>query len=208
MNLTKLLKSTVNTLSKNEISFALAGGLASSIYRKDARLTNDLDIAILIADKSTKDHVLFAQQLIQELNFKDTVIREANLKGGPLFEMKKKTSTPMIIVGRNKDLYSIGLDILLPTLPWVKDAILRSKNNIIDFGICSTPTITVEDLIISKLYAHSLSSTREKDIDDLRSIFEAKHELELDYLVAKMKEHKLMMPKSLKESAPKILNKI
>lgn len=208
MTLTELLKKTTEVLNDSEIQFALAGGLASSIYRKEARLTNDLDIAILLSDKNNKEHIIFGEEILSKFNLTPHLIGEADLRGGPLFEIKRKSSKTMILVGRNKDLNSIGLDFLLPTLPWVKDAVPRAKNNIIDFGVCRTPTITVEDLIISKLYSYSLSSKREKDIDDLRSIFEAGHELELDYLVCKMREHGIKVPKSLRDVAPKVLVKI
>lgn len=208
MTLSELLKAVTSVLTDTDIQFALAGGLASSIYRQDTRLTNDLDIAILLDQKNNQEHVTFSEELISQFNLSPHVVREANLRGGPLFAIKRKSSIPMIVVGRNKGSNTIGLDLLLPTLPWVKDAVLRSRNNVIDFGICKTPCITVEDLIISKFFSHSISPSREKDLDDLRSIFEAKHELELDYLVAKMKEYRLSVPKTLREVAPKAINKI
>lgn len=208
MTLSELLKTVTSVLTDAEIQFALAGGLASSIYRQDARLTNDLDIAILLDQKNNQEHVTFSEELIKQFNLSPHVVREANLRGGPLFAIKRKSSVPMIVVGRNKDSNTIGLDLLLPTLPWIRDAVLRAMNNIIDFGICKSPCITVEDLIISKFFSYSISPSREKDIDDLRSIFQAKHELELDYLVAKMKEYGLSLPRILRDVAPKTIDKI
>lgn len=71
------------------------------------------------------------------------------------------------------------------------------------------PTIRVEDLILSKLYAISMRR-RAKDVDDLENIFETikADNLDLAFLCARMEELKLIIPLELEKLAPKAIRQL
>ena len=50
MSLLRRLQEAVRQLEKDQIPFALAGGLVASLYRKEPRATADIDFAILTVD--------------------------------------------------------------------------------------------------------------------------------------------------------------
>ena len=205
MTLKEFLQAVVRELEQKKIKYCLVGGLAASGYRKEERLTKDLDFII----KSDNDEILVAKEILKLFGLSSKIIRKADLDGGPLFAIKRKNTEPRIVTGRNSENNrAIGLDFLLPTFSWFNNAIERGQFNKIDFGFLKIPTITVEDLILAKLDAINTSSKREKDIDDIRSIFEAKHELDLAYLVSQMKSLKLFFPENLKDDIPSSLLKI
>jgi hypothetical protein len=178
--------------------------MAASIYRTEERTTKDLDF-LLFAEPRTEQ---VAKEIITSFGLNPRIATEADLAGGPLFAIKRKSTPANIIVGTNsKDPRAIGLDFILPKIPWAKDAIERAQHNCIDFGFAKIPTMTVEDLIVAKLYAMSPGKQREKDVDDVRSIFSAGHQMDLAYLRGKIKEHSLWIPPALKEDLPKVLLK-
>jgi hypothetical protein len=98
-----------------------------------------------------------------------------------------------------------GLDILLPAIPWVPDAVRRAQNNRIDYGFGATPTITIEDVIVAKLAALRAFPSRWKDLDDLTSIFSTRSELDLVYLTGQMRRFDLVLPEALRGAAPDLL---
>ena len=106
-----------------------------------------------------------------------------------------------IVVGRMpRAPIALGLDLILPEMPWVKDAVEHAQGNLTDFGIGqSIPALTREDLIISKLHSYQDKKTRYKDLDDLKEIFSSGTDLDLDYLTSKMEELKLSIPDPLRE---------
>lgn len=61
---------------------------------------------------------------------------------------------------------------------------------------------TPEDLIIAKCYALSGSPDRFQDLDDIREIFCAVTDLDLEYLSRKLNQFSLIIPKILKPSLP------
>ena len=200
MNLKEFFKQVVALLKKERVRFALAGGLVSSIYRAEERLTKDLDFVIL----SVSDTEKTAIRIIRSLKLEPTLIRKADLEGGPLFAIKRGRSKPYIVAGRGgKD--SIGLDFILPAMPWFEPALTRAEQNNIDFGFDKVPCLTVEDLIVAKFFALKNDQTRFNDLDDLKSIFLAGHELDLPYLSGQMRKFELTVPKPLKNMAPKAL---
>ena len=85
------------------------------------------------------------------------------------------------------------MDILLPEMPWVESALRRGQANQVDFGFGAVPTLTLEDAVLSKLYA--LNRLRAKDLDDLQSIFEADHEVDVPYLAGQMRRIGIVIPR-------------
>lgn len=109
--------------------------------------------------------------------------------------MNKKSQPTVIIVGRDKTNKSkLGVDFVLPSFFWVKDAVERAQKNILSYNKISVPTVTIEDLIISKL-----SAGRRKDLDDIEMIILAGHKIDLIYLTTKISKWKLVVPKDIKQ---------
>ena len=202
MNLEQTLELVVGILNERGLSYALAGGLAASLYRDELRVTQDIDI-VLISDGNTLE---LAESLLKELKLKPRLARKADLEGGPLFAIKRNNTPPLIVAGRDPQKKEIiGVDFILPAMPWANAAVERAKSNQIDFGFGKVPTISVEDLIVAKLWAICGSKKREKDVDDLRSIFSVGHELDCSYIVGHMQEHLLRIPESLEGDVPEVL---
>lgn len=206
MELKKFFNDVIRVLRRGRLRYAVAGGLIASVYRETERLTKDLDFLILATSHTQKK----AEQIIAGFGLQPTVIRKADLEGGPMFAIKRKTSTPWMVCGRAKaDPKRIGLDFILPEMPWFTGALERAEKNCIDFGIgLPVPALTVEDVILTKLFALKNKPQRFQDLDDLQSIFAANADLELAYLINAMKESDLRLPKELKSAAPKELVKL
>lgn len=201
MDIVSLLKKVITYLKTSQVRFALAGGLVTSVYRKERRDTADLDFLILAEDPQKK-----AEEIIKYFGMNPGIARKADLEGGPPWLIKKKTSPVWMVVGRDfKDKDSIGLDFLLPTIPWFDRALERAEHNAIDYGFGPIPSLTVEDIVISKLFALSKRSDRFKDLDDLQSIFESEIEIDFKYLSGRMGELFLPIPSILHKISPQAL---
>ena len=97
------------------------------------------------------------------------------------------------------------IDILLPELPWLVQSVERAQHNLINLGFADIPVITPEDLIVAKCYALRNSPDRFQDFDDLKEIFSAVNELDLDYLRANLVKLNLAIPEPVRKFAPKKL---
>ncbi len=208
MNLKDFFKEVVEVLKKKKVRFALAGGLVASLYRHEERSTKDLDFLILTEKETQKN----AMDIIESFDLTPHIVRQAELEGGPLFAIKRQKTPPYMIIGRKKDdTTSIGLDFILPAVPWFEEALNRAEKNLCDFGFGQIPCLTVEDLIVSKLYALKNDTSRFKDLDDLKSIFLAQStglEIDLIYISSALKKINLKIPKLLRKHLPKALSVI
>ena len=191
------LRAGVALLQKHKLSFAVAGGMAASIYREEERLTKDIDFII----DGSGDLVQLSKEMISELGLRTLAVRKADLEGGPLFAIKKKNTAVMLLIGRDPDKKAPGVDFLLPINNWVPRALERAKHNMLDWGFERLPTLTAEDVIVAKLIS-SKSKNREQDILDLRSIFRSECILDFTYLIARMKEFSLSLPMPVYDSSP------
>lgn len=200
MNLADFFRKVVSTLKANVSDYALAGGLIASVYRKDKRTTDDLDFLILSGRKTQE----VASSIIKQLGLVPHIIRKADLEGGPMFAIKRKNTAPYIVTGRaEKNEKKIGLDFILPNMPWFEEAIKRAKFNEIDFGFGPIACLTKEDVIISKLYSLQNDQSRFNDMDDLKSIFQAGHDIDIPYICGQMQRLKLSVPVGIKDFTPK-----
>jgi hypothetical protein len=206
MDLITLFKKAIQALKSEGSIFAVGGGFAASLYRAQFRVTNDIDLLIYAEDDSLDR----AQAIIKGVGLKSGIVRKADLEGGSAFAIKNKSTEPQIVVGRReKDAPGMpGLDFLLPALPWQQRALERAQSNLKDFGFGALPCITVEDVIIAKLYALKNRPDRFKDLDDLQSIFSVNHRLDLAYLGGMMTELSLSLPSGIEKNAPSALGKI
>lgn len=205
MRLDKLFEKAVDEVKRHNVSYAVAGGIVASIYREEYRNTNDIDIII----NANHDCLDIAIKIIESLGLKSSIARMADLCGGPIFAIKKKNTEPCIVVGRLEGKpKGLGVDIILPTLLWVPEAVRRAQHNVVDFGFGMVPTITVEDLLIAKFMSLNNSSDRVKDIDDLKSIMKAMKDIDLKYIAGQMLKLEVKIPFSIEKIAPEVLLKI
>lgn len=199
------LRNAVSILQKEKIRFALAGGLIASLYRKQERMTKDLDL-LFFAEGRIVDKAFF---VLEKLGLEPNPIRMAQLAGGTMHSIKNKTSEVAMVCGLPpKDSGAIQVDFLLPIIPWFESALFRSEKNLVDFGFGKIPCLTVEDVILSKLFAFENQTTRFKDLDDLQSIFQSGIQLDLNYLSDKFEMWKLKLPVALGAEVPAVLRKL
>ena len=200
MSLKSLFSAAVKALRQADVPFAVAGGFAAELYRAEPRLTMDIDLAILSDESEAR-----AREVLESIGLHAGVSRKADLDGGPLFAIKAKNTPACLVVGRPKAKQTgEGVDILLPGLPWVPTAVERAQLNQVDYGFGSVPVLTLEDLILSKLYALMAHPPRAKDMDDLQSVHAAGHEVDSAYLSGKAQEYGIRLPKSVKPFIPSL----
>lgn len=199
MLLSQLIKSTIKELRDRNCRYAVAGGIAASIYRKDIRATEDADFLILSEDNSQKA----AEDILHKLKLKIGRANLANLTKAQM--MNKKRLPTVILVGRADDSKGLGIDFILPSMPWALSALERAQTNLLNIGFGEIPIVTKEDLIISKCFSYNNAPKRIKDLDDLISIFEFQREFDLSYLCGELDRLKLPIPKEVYDIAPKAL---
>lgn len=196
--LERLLREAHKHLDQAGISYALAGGLLASYYRAEIRTTLDVDIAIALSGKAGSE---LASTILKDIGLSPKRLTLGALGGAPSFLSRK---TPVAIVGGRTEegVAQYGLDFLLPALPWVEKAVERAKVHFIDFGFAKVPALTVEDVIISKLYSFRMRGDRYKDLDDIQSIFKKGHKLDWAYIGSALKEHGIFFPDRFEELLP------
>jgi len=202
VSLKSLFKAAVKELRQRDIPFAVAGGFAADLYRHEPRLTMDIDLVIMV----DKQAVEIATEIIEALGLRSGVVRSADLAGGPMFAIKRKSTKACMVVGRKPgESTGEGVDFLLPEIPWTTQAVLRAQDNPADFGFGAVPALTVEDVIIAKLFALQSSDVRAKDLDDLQSIYCAAPILNIPYIAGQMSRLNLVIPDKAKPLLPEPL---
>ena len=198
MTIEERLKQVVEILEKRDLRFALAGGMAASIYRAEPRTTVDVDFVLDTPGGSSA----IAIEIIREVGLKEFVGRKADFDGGPMFAIKRRSSPEVVVVGRDpNNKVEVGLDFLLTTNPWAEKALKRAQGNQLNFGFGSVPTITVEDLIVAKLIA-AQNFKREHDVSDIRSVFSRKQGMDLGYVVSQMSDLGITVPDRVMDGVP------
>jgi len=196
----KTLKQAVAVFEEFGCKYCLIGGHAASLYRAQPRLTKDVDFA-LIADPLSDSRKL-AQRVIKNIGLKPMlgfIPARSNEKDRKAVCMVTSTPLPNETTGL--------IDILLPELPWLAQAVERAQHNKIDLGFKSLPVITPEDLILAKCYALNNSPDRFQDLDDLKEIFGYVKNLDLDYLRHNLTKLELSIPELVRQFAPSSLLK-
>ncbi len=205
MTLSDCLERMVKTLRAEEIPFALAGGMAASLYRAQARFTGDVDFIVALGTRDLKK----AEAILQGLGLIPGRIRQADFEGGPLFAIQRKNTAVVMVTGRDpaSDV-GVGADLLLNALPWVESALIRALRHAVDFGFGPVPVLTLEDVILSKLYGLGKSVNRPKDVDDLLSIYETDPKPDLVYLKERIEDLQIRLPPHKKRDIPKELRSL
>ncbi|PIR22717.1 MAG: hypothetical protein COV44_06070 [Deltaproteobacteria bacterium CG11_big_fil_rev_8_21_14_0_20_45_16] len=201
MDLVEQARLLVERLREERLLFALAGGLASSTYRKNKRTTDDLDF--LIYSETSSEGA--ARKILTDFNLQIREARKANLEGGPKHVVRRKSSPLYILVGRKEG--HVGIDFILPAMPWFQKALDRAQSNVLKFGSLEIPCLTLEDMIIAKFYSLSNDSTRFADADDIKAIFESQPKADLGYIVSQMIALEIEVPLSVEKLVPSQLVK-
>lgn len=196
MDLLEQASRLIERLKKEKLKFALAGGLASSTYRKNKRTTDDLDF-LIYSESGTEAR---AREILTDFGLEIREARKANLEGGPRHAIKRKSSPLYILIGRKEGL--VGIDFILPDMPWFQRALERAQSNQLKFGNLNLPCLSVEDVLIAKFYSLSNDSTRFSDADDIKAIFESQPNIDMGYMVSQMLELTIGVPLSVEKLVP------
>lgn len=183
------LKITAATLARYNCPWAICGGIAACVYRTTPRYTADIDIAII--DTVTHKAKDVASIVAKELGL-------APIAGFVTDQFGKLLNGQALVMGRYdvKGGY-VGIDFLLPLIPWVTAAVNNAQNNLIDYGFAKLPTLTPEDLIIAKLFALQGTPERKFDLDDIEDTLRTSIKLDLDYLNKALTSYNLIVPPSI-----------
>jgi hypothetical protein len=189
MKLFANLKRATAVLEKYPGAWAICGGVAACVYRDTPRFTGDLDIAVV-------DHPLApAREIALAVT---TALGYSPIVGFVTDQHGKLLEQQALIVGREsgEGLY-VGIDFLLPVLPWVEGAVVRAQANLLDYGFAEIPTITPEDLIVAKLYAYQGNPERPFDLDDVRSILRNQKTLDSLFIVKLATDFDITIPEGI-----------
>ena len=191
----EVLKRVSRALQKLKCKYCLIGGHAASLYRTRERFTKDVDFALVAQPIS--DSRAVAEEAIQSVGLSPMVGFIPHVQG----ERQRKSVCMITSAPINDELTGI-VDILLPVMPWISFAVDRAQYNKIDLGFAKVPTITPEDLIVAKCYALDNNPDRFQDLDDIKELFEGVKDLDSDYLLNRIEELKLSIPKQVRKYAP------
>lgn len=186
MKLNVNFKSVVSALAEWDVRWAVCGGMAAGVYRKEPRFTADIDIALVDTPKAKAREI--AESIITKFGL-EPKIGFIESKSGALLPGAALVSVKDEIEGSY-----FGFDFLLPLLPWVTLAVERAQSNLLDFGFGKIPTISPEDLIIAKLFAHQTAPGRPYDLDDILSILGNNSDLDFGYLKTQITRLALPVP--------------
>lgn len=115
--------------------FCLVGGHAASLYRSQERFTRDVDFAVVASPKVKSRAV--AEKAIKALGLKPVV------GVTPLGKNEPKRPVVWMISSEPAPQELTGLvDILLPEVPWVPEAVERAQSNVLNLGFADVPVIT------------------------------------------------------------------
>ena len=182
------LQRTVQALRSESVLWAICGGIAACLYRETPRYTGDIDIALTCDDPEKHNLIDIACRVAESLNYK------------PLHAYFKTPSGALsqqvgMIAGR-EDIQGgfVGIDLLLPILPWIDPAVRRAQGNQLDYGFGLAPTIYPEDLIVAKLFALRDAPERIDDLTDILSILKTFKALDCGLIRSEIQNHHLPVP--------------
>ena len=107
MNLTELFRASLKELRALDCTFAIGGGFAADLYRKQPRGTNDIDYLFLTDGIGTQA----GKNMLSKLKLSAGEVRLHQLTRTP--KMNKRSQDVYILVGRNTS-EDPGVDLLLP----------------------------------------------------------------------------------------------
>ena len=195
MKIFQSLKTVTNLLKPFDGSWAVCGGIAACVYRDVPRFTGDIDIAL--GCTSSANPIDIANSILSSLGYVPMV-------GFVTDQTGRLIQQQALVIGREKEPGTyLGVDFLLPVLPWVQGAVSRAQENRLDYGFDRLPTVTLEDLCLAKLYALQGTPERHTDRDDIESILRAAARFDLGYFRAGLQSLKLSLPIDLEKLVAK-----
>ena len=197
MNTAELLAKAVAALKASDCKFAIAGGFAANLYRRDVRVTEDIDFGI-VAPGAALD---IAKSIWQQFNISGKVLTRKQVSPAP-------TLTPndrwMMVADRDGER---RIDFMLSQLDWVTEAVERAQSNVHPVSATTTaPFLTLEDVIVAKAFAvHHAGAKQDpykhmSDIQDILTHNEA--DVDLTYLTARLASCKVGLPSGMKQHIP------
>jgi len=157
------LKTLINFLTDQKIKYVILGGVAVSIYG-EPRLTADIDVNIILG-KNTID------EFLKKARKYNLYPASTNVK-----KIAKKTGVMPLLFTKRK--ISGKCDIIMAENQLEYTAIKRGKTRTI--GNIKMRVVSPEDLII-----HKITSSRPRDIEDLRGILiRQRGKLDIKYINA------------------------
>lgn len=196
----KILKEAVAILDELNCHYCLVGGHAASLYRVKERLTRDVDFALMGRDSGDSREIASICISKLDLTAIPAFIPVAN-------EENDRKSIYLMTSAPTEESLSGIIDILLPELPWVEEAVLRAQENKLHLGFAYVPVITPDDLVIAKCYALRNNPDRFQDLDDLKEIFAAIKDLDCDYTRSRLERYQLEVPSAVAKYAPSLLTR-
>ncbi len=191
----KVLQLAAKALETLDCTYCLVGGHAASLYRQKERLTIDVDFA-LVSDSPGQSRQV-AEECMKRLGL------EMAVGFIPVSDKEDKRKSICLISSKPSEDELTGLlDILLPELPWVEQAVERAQHNVFTLGFGEVPVITPEDLIIAKCYSVRNNPERFQDLDDLKELLIGDIHLDWDYLRGALARYKLSLPEQLQKYSP------
>ena len=122
-----ILKQAVSEFQKQSCRYCLIGGHAASLYRVKERLTRDVDFAVvgipIEASRAAAEAVIAGLGLQPTLGF---------MPGSRC--LKSKGAVSLITSHPAPGEFTGIIDILLPRLPWIENAVARAQLNLIELG--------------------------------------------------------------------------
>lgn len=186
MRIFQKLKASIELLKPWEGYYAICGGIAACLYRDIPRYTADIDIAII--DTPTKTARAIAEETVQTLGYVPKL-------GFVTDRYDKLIAQPALIIGREEsDGKYLGIDLLLPVLDWIEDAVKRAQLNKLDYGFAEVASVIPEDLIVAKLFALQVNDNRKYDLDDILSIIRNISNLNQSLLTEMLIKYELKLP--------------
>jgi len=149
-------------LDTERIPYMLIGGFAVLVWG-EPRLTRDVDCTIWVESERFETTV-------------ETIVKAFQSRVGKPVEFTTSTRVlPIVIAG-------VPTDVIFAALPYERDAIERARP--IAIGSQSVAVCAPEDLII-----HKIISTRQRDREDVESVFKKQHsQMDFAYLDARVEE--------------------
>jgi len=155
--LERSLKQVTSFLEKERIPYMVVDGIANMIWGK-TRLTQDLDITVLVKEEGVPDLIKKLAKIVQIL------------PADPLSFWQETRVLPVVTSDR------VRTDLIFARLPYEEAAIRRAKTAKV--GKLSIKVCTAEDLII-----HKIISERSRDLEDVEWIINRQSvRLDRDYL--------------------------
>jgi predicted nucleotidyltransferase len=156
--LNPVLADAVNFLTQRKVPFAVIGGIAVSV-RGELRATADVDLVLAIG----VEEALGLVQALEDSAFE------------PLFAGVTEVVRRSFILPVRHRSTGLRVDLALGLSGFEQQAIARAET--VQFGECSVPVVTSEDLLLMKLLAG-----RPRDLEDIEGIVALRgNELDWDY---------------------------